>query len=170
MKLVLIRHAQKGITPYENPALNETGLQQAEELCQVAKRGLLPTPTHAWVSPRVRTFQTLQPLCESLGVKIQVTESLDQRTSNETAADFQKRISAFLNQFDQRALETPNESHILCTHYDWIEESLTLINADKDLNSFEYSHWSPSQFLVFEIALGTWKVIKKGNAHAAKID
>lgn len=167
MKVVLIRHAQKGITPYENPGLTEGGLLQAEALCDLAKKKLLPTPTHAWVSPRIRTFQTLKPLCENYHVQIQVAESLDQRTSAESAIDFRKRILNFLNQFDSM---TANETHFFCTHYDWIEESLTLMNSDKDLSSFEFSHWSPTQFVVFEIQNNLWKVLRKGSAHATKID
>lgn len=170
MKVVLIRHAQKGITPYEDPTLTEGGHLQAEALCQLAKKSILPTPTHAWASPKIRTFQTLKPLCEEHKIQIQIADSLDQRSSTETAGEFRKRISIFLHQFEQRAQEAHNEIHFLCTHYDWIEECLTLINSDKDLNSFEFSHWSPAQFLVFEIESSIWKVIRKGSAHATKID
>lgn len=168
MKVVLIRHAQKGITPYEDPSLTEGGLLQAESLCQFAKKKILPLPTHAWASPKTRTFQTLKPLCENYKIQIQTTESLDQRSMNETSQDFGKRVSNFLHQLDLRAAEAPEEIHILCTHYDWIEEGMTLINSDKELNSFEFSHWSPAQFVVFEIQNGTWKVIGKGSAHATK--
>lgn len=168
MKVVLIRHAQKGITPYDNPGLTEDGLQQAESLCELAKKNQLPVPTQAWASPRMRTFQTLKPLCQSYGVQVQSTDSLDQRTSGESSSDFRKRISHFLHQFELRASEAPSETHFLCTHYDWIEESLTLINSDKDLNSFEFLHWSPTQYVVFKIENSVWKVLRKGSAHAAK--
>lgn len=168
MKVVLIRHAQKGITPYEDPSLTEGGLLQAESLCQLTKKNLLPIPTHAWVSPKTRTFQTLKPLCESHQIRAQITEALDQRSSNETSADFRKRVSNFINQLDLRATEAPDEIHILCTHYDWIEEGMTLINSDKDLNSFEFSHWSPTQFVVFDVQDSVWKIIGKGSAHATK--
>lgn len=170
MKVVLIRHAQKGIAPYDNPSLTDGGFVQAEMLCELAKKNLLPAPTHAWVSPKIRTFQTLKPLCESYKIQPQIAESLDQRDVRESSADFRKRIAHFLNQMELRASEAPSEIHFLCTHYDWIEESLTLINSDKDLNSFEFSHWSPTQFVVFEIENETWKVIRKGSAHATKID
>lgn len=169
MQVVLIRHAQKGITPYENPGLTEGGFLQAEALCELAKKSFLPIPTHAWVSPRIRTYQTLKALCESYQVQIQVTDSLDQRASEENNDQFRKRISSFLNQFETHTVETSEQIHFLCTHYDWIEESLTLINADKDLNSFEFSHWAPTQFVVFEIEKSVWKVIRKGSARAAKI-
>ncbi len=168
MKVVLIRHAQKGITPYEDPSLTESGFLQAEFLCQLSKKNLLPNPTHAWVSPKTRTFQTLKPLCENLKIRPEITDSLDQRISNETSSDFRNRVSRFLQQFELRALEAPDEIHILCTHYDWIEEGMTLINSDKDLNSFEFSHWSPTQYVVFEIQDSIWKVIGKGSAHATK--
>lgn len=168
MKVVLIRHAQKGIVPYEDPSLTEGGLLQAESLCQFAKKNLLPVPTHAWVSPKTRTFQTLKPLCEIHKIQAQISDSLDQRATNESAQDFRKRVSNFLHQLDLRAAEAPHEIHILCTHYDWIEEGMTLINSDKDLNSFEFSHWSPTQFVVFEIQDSLWKVVGKGSAHATK--
>lgn len=168
MKVILIRHAQKGITPYEDPSLTEGGLLQAEHLCQLAKKNIIPNPTHAWVSPKTRTYQTLKALCEDCGIRPQITESLDQRNSNESSVDFRKRVSHFLNQLELRASEFSREIHILCTHYDWIEEGMTLINSDKDLNSFEFSHWSPTQFVVFEIQNSLWKVVGKGSAHATK--
>lgn len=165
MKIVLFRHAQKGIMPFEDPELTQEGFRQAEMIYSLVQRKCLPEPTHAWVSPKIRTSQTLQPVCENFKIKIRKTELLNMCTQNESSADFRKRISNFLNQFETIAAQ---ETHFLCTHYDWIEEAMTLINCDKDLNSFEFSHWAPTQYIVFEIASSIWKFVKKGSAHATK--
>lgn len=167
MKIVLFRHAQKGITPFDNPELTEEGFKQAEMIYELIKKNILPHPTQAWASPKIRTTQTLTPACENFKIRIQETELLDLRTQHESSSDFRKRISSFLNQFDESASA---ETHFLCTHYDWIEEAMTLINCDKDLNSFEFSHWMPTQFIVFEIRDSKWMFVKKGSAHATKAD
>ncbi len=168
MKLVLLRHAQKGITPFDDPHLTEAGFLQNEALGQLVLKEILPRPTHLWASPKIRTGQTLKATAEICKISIQVDDLLDLRSPEETAAQFRKRILALLHQTDGHAGKAPHEVHYFCTHYDWIEEAMTLINADKDLNSFEFSHWTPTQFIVFEIKEALWRVLKKGNAHAPK--
>ncbi len=159
MKFVLFRHAQKGLAPYADPELTAEGFSQAEAIGGLIKQNLLPKPTHAWVSPRIRTGQTLRPTCDEYSVQIQVTDLLDLRHSDETTIEFRNRIQEFLKMID--ASTATNETHFACTHYDWIEEAMTLINADKDLSSFEFSHWPPAQFIVFDTENDIWKFIRK---------
>ncbi len=170
MEVVLFRHAQKGITPFEDPELTAEGLRQAEMIATLVAKKIIPPPTHAWASPKIRTSQTLQPACESRQIKIQKTDFLNLRSDRETSLVFNRRIAEFLLQFEKNKTAHSSETHFLCTHYDWIEEAMTLINCDKDLNSFEYSHWAPTQFIVFEITQAHWKLVRKGSAHAAIID
>ncbi len=170
MKLVLLRHAQKGITPFDDPHLTETGFRQSEALASFVEKKILPIPTHAWVSPKIRTAQTLKSVCELAGARIEVTKGLDLRSADESANVFRKRVQQTLQHFQDRVASGAQETHYLCTHYDWIEDAMTLIHSDKDLNSFEFSHWGPTQYIVFEIQDDIWKVFQKGSAHATKTD
>lgn len=170
MKVVLFRHAQKGVIPYDDPTLTEDGFRQGEAISQLVQKKILPAPTQAWASPKVRTSQTLQAACESAKIQLQKTELLDLRQPSESTDEFRKRILNLISMLDQISQDSKNEVYFLCTHYDWIEEAMTLINCDKDLNSFEFSHWSPAQFILFEVQDSLWTFLKKGSAHAAKID
>jgi phosphohistidine phosphatase SixA len=170
MKVVLFRHAQKGITPFEDPALTEAGYKQAEAISQLVAKNVLPEPTHCWVSPKIRTRQTLQAVCDLSQIQIKSSDLLNLRAQSENSQDFRKRISELIQFLDSTSLTSNNEVHYLCTHYDWIAEAMTLINSDKDLNSFEFSHWAPAQYIVFSLQNSIWKFEKKGQAHASKID
>ncbi|MBC7420306.1 MAG: histidine phosphatase family protein [Bdellovibrio sp.] len=159
MKFVLFRHAQKGLTPYHDPELTSEGHHQASALSALIKQNLLPVPTHLWASPKIRTTQTFKSIGDEFKVRIQISDLLDQREGHESLEIFCHRVQSLLQSFEGNASD---EIHFFCTHYDWIEEAMTLINSDKDLNSFEFSHWPPAQFIIFEIQNGLWKFIRKG--------
>lgn len=160
MKFVLFRHGSKGFMPFEDPELNAQGFQQSVKIAELVKSADLPAPTKLFVSPKRRTSQTLYPLSKDFSLQMQIHSELDLRQAEETSGQFRSRIQSFLN----FVAEQKNEVIFACTHYDWIEESLTLIECDRNLNSFEFSHWAPSQFLIFEVENSEWKVLKKGDA------
>ncbi len=160
MKFVLFRHAHKGSSPYDDPELSKQGQEQAASLVHLINRAEIPKPNQLLVSPRRRTSQTFYPVSREFNLQSKIQKALDQRNSNESHAEFRERVSQFLMQADQ--LESAGSVVYVCTHYDWIEEAMTLINCDKDLNSFEFSHWSPAQHLIFEVHEKLWKLIKKG--------
>ncbi len=164
MILILFRHGHKGQTPFQDPDLTPKGFDQALDLIAQIEQGLLPKPTHCWFSEMIRTKQTLQKAIEKYQPLSKQKSELNVRRHTEMAKAFHTRIQKFCA--DLVSKQKPEEVHFLCTHYDWIEEVLTLINSDKDLNSFEFSSWSPGQYLVFEIDSSEknepWKVLKKG--------
>lgn len=161
MKFALFRHASKGIIPFDDPELTAQGFQQSIQILNLIKTNELPTPTHLFVSPKRRTSQTLYPASKEFSVPIQIKPELDLRQQDESPAQFRSRIENFLNSVSQHG----NEDVVFaCTHYDWIEESMTLIDCDRNLNSFEFSHWAPTQFILFEISKSGWKLLKKGDA------
>jgi phosphohistidine phosphatase SixA len=164
MILILFRHGHKGLTPFQDPNLTPKGFDQAIDLVTQIEKGILPKPTHCWFSEMIRTEQTLEKAIEKFRPKISKKSELNVRSHTETAKTFQTRIQKFCT--DLISKQKPQEVHFLCTHYDWIEDVLTLINSDKDLNSFEFSGWAPGQYLVFEIESSdkneAWKVLKKG--------
>lgn len=162
MKFVLFRHAHKGILPFEDPELSLQGFEQAVVILNLIKTNNLPRPTHLYVSPKRRTSQTFYPTSKEFNIKIEVQPDLDQQNSLEANLHFKKRVQHFLQQIQNSA---QTDSIIFaCTHFDWIEESMALINCDKDLNSFEFSHWSPTQYIVFDLQKDHWKFINKGAA------
>lgn len=162
MKFVLFRHAHKGIVPFEDPELSLQGYEQAALILDLIKKENLPKPTHLYASPKRRTAQTFYPTSKEFNLKIEVQPDLDQQNPQEANLDFRKRVQHFLKQIENAQL--PDSVIFACTHYDWIEESMALISCDKDLNSFEFSHWSPTQHIVFELEKNHWKLLKKGTA------
>ncbi len=164
MILILFRHGHKGHTPLIDPDLTPQGFEQAHILIEQIKSTILPVPTHCWYSEKIRTQQTLSQAIEKYSVISKKTAALNLKSNTETTKNFIQRIQKFCTGLVQK--NKSDEVHFLCTHYDWIEEALSLINCDKDLNSFEYSNWSPGQYLVFEILTSDpaepWQLIKKG--------
>lgn len=161
MKFVLFRHAQKGITPFDDPELSPQGHQQSSQLACLLKNATLPTPTLLFVSPKRRTSQTFYPTSKELSLSLQIKTELDQRDNEESSSQFRERVQNFLNYIET----LPSQEIVFaCTHYDWIEEAMNMIECDKNLKSFEFLHWPPTQFVVFEIKESVWNVLKKGSA------
>ena len=164
MILILIRHGHKSFTPITDPDLTAKGFEQAEILVDLVKKSALPEPSHCWYSDKIRTRQTLEKVIQYYTPISTCKKELNLRHHSESNSDFRQRIQKFFHEITARS--GSSEVHFVCTHYDWIEEALILIDADKDLNSFEFSNWSPGQFLVFELNSNDksepWKVLKKG--------
>jgi len=166
MKFVLFRHAHKGILPFEDPELSPQGFEQALRISNLITnnnlKNNLSSPTHLYASPKKRTSQTLYPTSQKLKLKIEIHPALDQQSQHENNTDFKKRVQKFL--FYLESLNRENFVIFACSHYDWIEVAMTLISSDKDLNSFEFSHWEPTQYIEFELQDNLWKFIQKGAA------
>src|SRR4051812_45130684 len=133
MKFVLFRHASKGIMPFDDPELTPQGFQQSLHIVDLIKTGLLPTPTALFVSPKRRASQTFYPISKEYALPIQIKPELDLRLPEESSAQFQERITNFLKKIEQI-----NSAEVIyaCSHMDWIEESISIIECDKNLNSF----------------------------------
>ncbi|AGH95872.1 histidine phosphatase family protein [Pseudobdellovibrio exovorus] len=162
MKCVLFRHAHKGIMPFEDPELSLQGFEQAARLMDEVTLSRLPIPTLLYVSPKRRTSQTLYPLSKMHHLNLQVCPELDQHSHSESLQEFRQRIQKWLDEVS--ATTDKNAVIFMCTHYDWIEEAMSLINCDRDLNTFEFSHWHPTQYVVFDIQDDLWKFVRKGTA------
>lgn len=160
MKFLLFRHAHKGVMPFNDPELSPQGLEQAHHLLQMIQNNKLAKPTHLYVSPRKRAHQTFSAIAQNFKIKIESDANLDQRLSTESATEFRKRIQNFMNHLESTA--KPQTVAFACSHYDWLEEAMNLINCNQNLNTFEYSHWAPTQYLEFEWDDGIWKLIGKG--------
>ncbi len=162
MIILLFRHGHKAFSIDNDPALSPKGSEQAQHLTRLISDGKIPLATHAWVSEKKRTFQTLEKAIDKHKLITYKKSDLNYRETLENTAQFKYRIQKFLRELGLRAKE--NEIHYVCTHYDWIEEALTLIECDKDLNTYEFANWSPGQFMVFDLVdQNNYRLINKGS-------
>jgi phosphohistidine phosphatase SixA len=162
MKLVLFRHAQKSVMPFEDPELSPHGFEQGDNILKLVLSEKLPAPTLLLVSPKRRTSQTFYKLSKEKNLQCRTLPELDQREIDETSQQFRGRVRKWIE--DIELSNPPDSVCFACTHYDVIEEAMLLIPSDRDLSSFEFSHWSPTQFIEFHIENGLWKYIQKGDA------
>ncbi len=163
MNIVLFRHAKKSFLPFDDPSLSPEGFIQSERLPETVKKQNLPPATALWASEKIRTHQTFQNLAATLGLKIITRTELNLRADFETQKMFQARVQSLIDELSVTT-QKQDSNHViyLCTHYDWIEESMPLIPSDKNLTGFEFSTWAPAQFVHFKIAEKNWQFIKKG--------
>lgn len=158
MSVYLFRHGDRtSRTPDAEPELSATGLLQADHLRAWVARGTLPAPRALWTSPRHRARQTFTPLAASLGLTLESQADLDERTPRESAVRFRERV----NQMLDRARAAEGVLYI-CSHFDWLEEAITLIPADEDLVANAGPLWAPGAFVGFEIEDDLWRVRQKG--------
>lgn len=162
MQLYLFRHGDRNargssLLHSDEPDLSSTGRLQADHLRSWVERQTLPTPHLLWVSPRIRAQNTFKPLSDSLKIALTLQADLDERSHRENAALFRERIA--------RALERASLQDgvvFLCSHFDWLEEALTLIPADEELIPNGLPLWSPGSFVGFDVQNEIWKVRQKG--------
>ncbi len=161
MIILLFRHGHKTFSIDNDPELSPRGFEQAQHLIQLVNNQKIPLATHCWVSEKIRTFQTLEKAIVQHKLTTYKKSDLNHREGDENSTQFRQRVQKFLRELGSRAKET--EIHYICTHYDWIEEALALIECDKDLTSYEYASWSPGQYLVLDlIDQNNYKLMSKG--------
>lgn len=167
MIFVLIRHGHKTIEPPDDPSLSAKGHDQARKLLQLVKNNTLPAPTHCIYSDRKRTQETLQELIVAYKPKSEPKLDLNLRTQNETSNQFHSRVQKLVNYYTYQATQPENKNQVVyaCTHYDWVEEAMTVIESDKNLNSFEFAGWAPGNYIVFQINEdGLWHYLSRGGS------
>lgn len=158
MRILIFRHAERENSGSTNPPLSTRGFQQALKLSELVLAEKLPKPTKLWVSPRLRSQQTLMPLQNILGIEAQEHAELDERQSSETIDQFQRRIKKFLQVF-----EGQTGVIYICSHLDWLEEACYLIPSETDLAQEKYQAWSPCQYMDFEMQDGLWTLHEFGS-------
>ncbi len=161
MVIFIFRHGHKAFSIDNDPPLSPKGFEQAMYLNQLIADKKIPLATHCWVSDKKRTFQTLEKVIDQHQLIAHKKSDLNYREAKENTVQFRQRIQKFLRELSTRAKES--EIHYICTHYDWIEEAMPLINCDKDLGSYEYASWSPGQYLAFDLVdQNFYKLLNKG--------
>ncbi len=163
MDVVLFRHAKKGLTPFDDPDLSPEGFMQSQLLPLTVQKQNLPPATALWASEKIRTHQTFKGLSLALGINTITRAELNLRADFENQKMFQKRVQSLIDELSLNSQKYSTNSCIyMCTHYDWIEESMALIACDKNLLNFEFSSWAPAQFVHFKTSETQWKFITKG--------
>lgn len=145
MMWVIFRHGEKQIQGFD-PELTPKGHTQAQAILEKVKAGKLPKPNAIYVSTKKRTTQTLEPLAKQFRMKPQIKVELTERVPGETQEKFRFRIQEFLVKL--LLLHQDNEVIYLCTHFDWVEEFLTVIESDSDLT--RYTNFAAAQYILFE--------------------
>lgn len=154
MKWVIFRHGDKQKEGFD-PGLTELGIAQSQKIIAKVKAQNLPKPSVIYVSTKKRAIQTLEPLATAFGMKPIIKAELTERVSGESVDKFKFRIQEFLVKV--MLLHKDNEAIYFCTHYDWIEEFLNIIESDSDLS--RCTHWPSAQHMVFE-KKDLWSLIK----------
>lgn len=145
MMWVLFRHGEKTMQGHD-PELSPRGHEQARKILEKVQKGGLPKPHALYVSTKQRTLQTFAPLSTGTKVPSQIRAELTERVPGETVEKFRFRIQEFLVRLMLQHKD--NEVIYLCTHFDWIEEFLTIVESDTDLTRCQ--HWPSAQHMVFE--------------------
>ncbi|MFN8846898.1 MAG: phosphoglycerate mutase family protein [Bdellovibrionales bacterium] len=142
---MILRHGDKELTGHD-PNLSQKGQTQALHFCEKVKAGRLPAPTALLVSTKKRTYQTLQPLSDTFKIPLTIKAELTERVPGESVEKFRKRIQEFLVKL--MLFSQDRDVIYMCTHFDWIDEFLTVIECESDLS--RCNHWPPAQHMVFE--------------------
>jgi hypothetical protein len=102
-------------------------------------------------SPRKRTQETLSFAAEQSRIKIAKTPLLDLRAPSESQKDFRLRIQEFLVGFQLDVPDSPTKppSVYVCTHQDWAEEFLTIVESSTDLTQPKFGIWHSGQYMYF---------------------
>ncbi len=117
MKIYILRHGERS-NGYGDVSLSKEGNSQA---IQLANNPSLQDTNIVLCSPKVRTRETIQPLCNRLQLTPEIASDLDQRKSIETEAEFIRRVLNFLDQCVQTRTE---QNLLLCSHSDWLQAAV----------------------------------------------
>lgn len=151
MNFILFRHAEKNSELVQDASLSPLGFNQARNLASLVQNKKLPKPTHMFCSPKKRTRETLSFLSEQTKIKITASPLLDLRNNIESRKDFRLRVQEFLVAFqlDVPDNTSPPPTVYVCTHQDWVEEFMTIIESSDDMSHPKYSDWPSGQFIHF---------------------
>lgn len=151
MNFILFRHAEKSSELTVDAPLSAHGHSQARHLSELVQNKKLPLPTHLICSPKKRTWETLSFLSKQTGVKIIPNLLLDLRSNTESMKDFRLRVQEFLVAFQLDIPDSTTEppTVYVCTHQDWVEEFMSVIESSTNLSQPKYSAWSSGQYMFF---------------------
>ncbi len=163
MNFILFRHAEKSSDFSSDSSLSAPGFNQARQLALLVQNKKLPPPTHLICSPKKRTRETLSFLSEQTRIKITPNLLLDLRGPLETEKVFRLRVQEFLVGFQLEIPDNPAKPPTVyaCTHQDWVEEFITVIDCTTDLSPPKYSIWPSGQYMYYS-KTDRWNLLEFG--------
>jgi len=113
--LIVTRHAHRDVNNrHDDNGLNEKGQKQAKYLSHYIIERYKKKSLYLSSSPKLRCQETLTPLAEELGLKINIDTLLDESgTQNEGLAS---RVLKFIEWMNKKAPELT----VICSHGDWL--------------------------------------------------
>ena len=117
--LIIIRHAHRDTSKGQevNNGLSDKGRRQVRKLFDFFferypdyEKPVLIT------SPKKRCVETLEPLARKLERKIHLEKDLEERSSEETSAEFKRRVRRFAKHW----LQQKEKLTVISSHGDWI--------------------------------------------------
>lgn len=138
-RLFLVRHGSRDtFDRSQDNGLNAKGKKQADLLLStLGARFKKGEKVSVVSSPKARCRETVTPLAEHLGLKVDVEKRLDERVSDEDARHFAQRIKSF---FEEWKKATAYESLVACSHGDLIPWLMDL--ATGQATDFEKATWA----------------------------
>jgi broad specificity phosphatase PhoE len=130
-KLVFVRHAHRDTSIREaDNGLSEKGWEQARAVAKLFEERFGDEKPVLLSSPKTRCRETLEPLSERVGVRIQIDPLLVEQEAGESSKDLSRRIDAFL----ERWKKNPPEILVACSHGDWLPLAIEeLVDETVDL-------------------------------------
>lgn len=162
MRVVIFRHAERHSYGNPEPLLNAEGIRQSQDLLNQVLQQKLPKPDQLWVSKKIRTQQTLQKVADHFNLPFQVVPELGPMTNQESGEQFRERVRKVLAKVEKSA-----GTAYICSHLDWVDESISLIPSDAELEKLFNHHWPAGDHLEFEVEDGLWHFKKKGSLNYA---
>ena len=117
----LVRHAEKGDAPRENPPLSDAGKTRAQALARLLKSSGVKA---IYTSQFLRTMQTAEPIAEQLGLKPTVV-SLSPSQSNPREIS-EQAIREITNKIHERA----GEAALVIGHSNSIPAVIKMLGGD----------------------------------------
>lgn len=151
MKLILLRHGDRG-PGYGDVALSAEGAAQAQKLAGDSQ--LLKVDV-VYTSPKLRTRQTITPLCEVLGRPAVIEVDLDQRKSIESSQEFTLRVLSYIEGLPERHA---NQTVLICSHSDWLQTAILNIpssHSDMAIHCF----FGCADYRTLRQVDGLWEVV-----------
>lgn len=114
--LIIVRHAHRNVVnPHDDNGLSEKGLRQAKAIKKYFEKRYGKRDVEILSSPKLRCRETLEPIVEFLGAKMNISPLLDEGTQSKFGT-LEKRVLEFKKWWIDKA----SDFVLISSHGDWI--------------------------------------------------
>ena len=162
--IYILRHAtpERTDAPNRERPLSELGRAQAKALVPVLSQLDIGS---IYISPFLRTRQTVSPFAASAGIEICEREDLRESTSDESIPDVRDRL---IGAIDQILAGHPQENGLICTHGGCTWATIYQFNSSFDYEDYKTIR-TPDLFRIAvsdgRMTLDTTFTFDLGNGH-----